>query len=301
MASENDFTSCDGPGLQSSDGGGSMLSGELMSVPFLSLPQTRSVIKGAACLCTVKPASPALPPSVSPTSCGPTAWSWTRPSSSSSSAAASSPPTSASWGSSSSSSPRSWPRPRAPRRQAARPSATAARSSISRSPSPCTLQPISFPSYTVPSPRLPAAEDFVRSKDPELELRDSGLSVAVILISPDGTTTAFQREILYLSPGSILCSIMQMWQSSRAAGDFASGWKCSFSFIGRQKYLNIVYSRTLFFIFKATALDNHNHFGVNTGEGPSWCPWNVALSSQLTVFAFWGAKQSKEITQYGVC
>lgn len=182
MASENDLTSCVRPSLWD-DNGRHALDGALMYVPFLSVPQTRCVIKGAACLCTVKPASPALPPSVSPTSCGPTAWSWTRPSSSSSSAAASYPPTSASWGSSSSSSPRSWPRPRAPRRQAARPSATAPQSSISQSPSPCTLQAISFRSYTVPSPRLPAAEAFVWSKDPELELRDSGLSVAAMLIS----------------------------------------------------------------------------------------------------------------------
>ena len=125
-------------------------------------PQTQSGIMEAVCLCTVKLASPAPQPFALPISCGPTAWSWTRPSSLSSSAAASSPQTSASWDSSSSSSPRSWPHPPAPQRRAVRPLATTAQFSISQCPSPYTPRQVSCHSSTVPSPPLPAAEKSVR-------------------------------------------------------------------------------------------------------------------------------------------
>lgn len=56
MATEAEFMSCD-----------RLLQAVLTYVTYLSLPQTRCGIKAAVCLCTVKQASPALPPSVSPT------------------------------------------------------------------------------------------------------------------------------------------------------------------------------------------------------------------------------------------
>lgn len=63
MASENDFTSCD----RLFQACHHVLGSVLTYVAYPSLPQTRCGIKEAACLCTVKQASPALPPSVSPT------------------------------------------------------------------------------------------------------------------------------------------------------------------------------------------------------------------------------------------
>lgn len=40
-------------------------------------------------------------------------------------------------------------------------------------------------------------------KDPHLDLRDVQLSVEVTLVWPDSTMISFQKDIFYLSPGSI--------------------------------------------------------------------------------------------------
>lgn len=63
MATENDFTFRDGL-FQAAH---CLLGSVLTYVTYLSLHQTRCGIMEAVCLCTVKQASPALPPSVSPT------------------------------------------------------------------------------------------------------------------------------------------------------------------------------------------------------------------------------------------
>lgn len=128
----------------------------------------------------------------------------------SSSAAASSPQTSASWVSSCSSSPRSWPRRHARQRLAVQLSAAAAQYSTSPSPSPCTLLPVSSHSSTVPSPRLPAAEERVCQQTLCLDLNGNSSVTSqncasdyypfmVMLVSPYRMGTyCFQGQIIWL-------------------------------------------------------------------------------------------------------
>lgn len=115
-------------------------------------------------MCTARRASHARPPSAWPTSCAPTASSWTRLSSLSSSDEASSHPTSALWASCCNSSHKFWPHQPAHQRQAAPHSARVAPCLTFPSPFLSVLEPahcLSCP-ITVPSPlHQPADRTFL--------------------------------------------------------------------------------------------------------------------------------------------